>query len=106
MKQVYGIIISLLWQVEVKELSAKRFVGCLRIGVTSLPLEVVAGWKKWTADTDNTGQSTVLDRTDTGRLCVCSKGSVSQESVSRRESLRECMCVRERVHKIVDLTSE
>ena len=95
-------------QVEVKELSAKRFVGCLRIGVTSLPLEVVAGWKKWTADTDSTGQSTVLDRTDTGRLCVCSKGSVSRERerVRRRESLREYMCVRERVHKIVDLTSE
>ena len=79
---------------EVKELSARRFAGCLRIGVTSLPLEVVAGWKYWTADTDSTGQSTVLDRTVTGRLCVCSKGSVSRE---RERGLipAGCVCVQQ-----------
>ena len=66
-----------LHQVEVKELSVKRFVGCIKIGVTSLPLETVCGWKKWTSENDATGNTTVLDRTEDGRLCVCTRAQVS-----------------------------
>jgi hypothetical protein len=63
-----------LYQVEVKELSAKKFTGCLTIGVTSLPLETVCGWRKWRVDSDTTGNTTALERTDDGRLCVCTGG--------------------------------
>ncbi|CAI8042350.1 hypothetical protein GBAR_LOCUS23532 [Geodia barretti] len=65
-----------LYQVEVKELSAKDFKGCLRIGVTSLPVETVCGWRRWRVDSDTTGNTTALDRTDDGRLCVCTRGEV------------------------------
>ena len=59
-----------------KELSAKDFKGCLRIGVTSLPVETVCGWRRWRVDSDTTGNTTALDRTDDGRLCVCTGGEV------------------------------
>ena len=59
-----------------KELSVKNFTGCVRIGVTSLPLETVSGWRKWRLNNDTTGNTTALDRSDDGRPCVCTRGEV------------------------------
>ena len=70
------LLYCFLFQVMVKELSSMKFVGCLRIGVTTLSPERVCEWKKWSTDNDASGNSIALDRTDDGKLCVCSKGEV------------------------------
>ena len=47
------------------------------IGVTGLPLDTVSRWKRWLPENDTTPRTTVLDRTEDGRLCVCNRGQVS-----------------------------
>ena len=63
-------------QVEVKEVS-ERWKGYVKIGVSSLPPETVCGWNRWTAKSDTSGKTIVLDGTEDGRLCVWCKGEVS-----------------------------
>ena len=58
-----------------KELN-RKYTGCLRIGVTGLSPERVCQWKKWSPENDSSGNTVTLDRTEDGRLCVCSGGKV------------------------------
>ena len=50
---------------------------CVRIGVTSLSLDTVCGWKEWRVENDVSGNTTVLDRVPSGQLCVSSRGEVN-----------------------------
>ena len=52
------------------------YTGFLRIGVSDLSPETICGWKKWSERNDTSGNSTVLDGTEDGRLCVYSGGKV------------------------------
>jgi hypothetical protein len=68
---------NLLYQVEVKEVS-ERWKGYVKIGVSSLPPETVCGWNRWTAKSDTSGKTIVLDGTEDGRLCVWCKGEKTE----------------------------